>query len=320
LVELLVVIAIIGILVALLLPAVQAAREAARRMQCTNNLKQLGLASHTYHDTYKTLPIGGLCIRRVGQCNNDRIERPGRNCGGAAANWIVLCLPFLERQDLEKDYAKQLRQNANCVLDECNEADSYARQRPTFTQCPSNPVNRTSNLRVRSIEGLARGNYAACFGAGNMRESHRNSAVQGVASGGAYGPMVEVNLSAITDGTSATIALSEVRYSTSRLGGTNNPDSRGFWAYYGMGSSSFSTQFTPNSKRQDEIDRCQDQAMAPCRNRNNWRAIAGARSYHPGGVMTGLADASTRFFSDTIDARVYFALGTRAGREPVDLP
>jgi len=319
LVELLVVIAIIGILVALLLPAVQAAREAARRMQCTNNLKQLGLASHNYHDTYKVLPTGGLCTLRRGQCNAARIERPGQQCNGHAGNWLVLELPFLEQAAMYEDYKKQYRQNPSCALDECNEANSYARQIVPFARCPSNPASRINNLTIRSIEAMSRGNYAACFGSGNMRQSARNQNVGGVPSGGAYGPQVEINLAAILDGTSNTVALSEVRYTTSTAGGTN-ADSRGVWAYYGMGSSSFSTGYTPNSRTRDWIDRCRDQVMAPCGNRNSATAIAGARSYHPGGVVAGIADASTRFIPETVDARVWRALGTRGGGESVQLP
>ena len=92
LVELLVVIAIIGILVALLLPAVQAAREAARKMQCSNHLKQLALACHTYHDTYKTLPAGYL-------------EKP--NYGAPLNNvnlwgWGALVLPYMEQEELKR--------------------------------------------------------------------------------------------------------------------------------------------------------------------------------------------------------------------------
>ena len=321
LVELLVVIAIIGILVALLLPAVQAAREAARRMQCTNNLKQLGLAAHNYHDTYKTLPVGGLCtVRRAGsQCSTARIESPGRQCGGHASNWIVSCFPFLEQNALFEDYKKQHRQNGLCALDESNEADSYARQILPFARCPSNPPSKINNITIRSIEAMSRGNYAACFGSGTMRQSYRNQNVAGVPSGGAYGPNVEITMASIIDGTSNTIAMSEVRYTTSTQGGTN-ADSRGVWAYYGMGSSSFSTGFTPNSRRRDEISRCRDTVMAPCFNRNSATQIAGARSYHPGGVVAGIADASTRFIPDTVDARIWLGLGTRNGGESVQLP
>ena len=89
LVELLVVITIIGILIALLLPAVQAAREAARRMSCSNNLKQLGLSLHNYHDTYKVFPQG---------------SRPGGRNGGRGASWYVRVLPYVEQTALAKKW------------------------------------------------------------------------------------------------------------------------------------------------------------------------------------------------------------------------
>lgn len=95
LVELLVVIAIIGILVGLLLPAVQAAREAARRMQCQNNLKQMGLALHNYHDTYNSFP-GGTTIN--GPC-----------CGTPAQmTWAIAILPFIEQSSIYNQYDSRL--------------------------------------------------------------------------------------------------------------------------------------------------------------------------------------------------------------------
>ena len=96
LVELLVVIAIIGILVALLLPAVQAAREAARRMSCGNNLKQLGLSLHNYHDTYKTLPPGGTSVH-------------GRGLGQWGMSWYAFILPFIEQQNMANTVRHDIR-------------------------------------------------------------------------------------------------------------------------------------------------------------------------------------------------------------------
>ncbi|MEX0818470.1 MAG: DUF1559 domain-containing protein, partial [Pirellulaceae bacterium] len=100
LVELLVVIAIIGILVALLLPAVQAAREAARRMQCSNNLKQLGLALHNYHDTLKTFPPGYVS-NRPGVEGSSSWCRSG---GVQGAPWTALILPYMEQQNLHDQF------------------------------------------------------------------------------------------------------------------------------------------------------------------------------------------------------------------------
>lgn len=94
LVELLVVIAIIGILVALLLPAIQAAREAARRTQCVNNMKQIGIALHNYHDTYRILPYGSFNLREVWPSNG--------------TNWRALILPFMEQSAIHSQLTSPL--------------------------------------------------------------------------------------------------------------------------------------------------------------------------------------------------------------------
>ena len=303
LVELLVVIAIIGVLVALLLPAVQSAREAARRTSCGNNVRQLLLASHNYHDTFKQLPTGAINTHP-----NTSWDDPTVQCDGGAANWLVLIMPQLERQELYEDYRKQYSDNWECALDECNELDSYARSWLTVANCPSNPPNKTGDLVIEDMEWMARGTYAACFGAGNLNQSWSNINLQG-----AYSVNLRVNFSDITDGTSNTVALSEVKAS---IGMT---DSRGIWAMPAMGSSIFSVGRGPNSPVGDLTPACNDLKAGACAApvTTDGTQIAAARSHHPGGVVVGLADASTRYVGNTVSLTLWTALGTKAGGEVI---
>jgi len=146
LVELLVVIAIIGVLVALLLPAVQSAREAARRAQCLNHLKQIGLALHNYESTHKILPPS------IQFWNGD----DSRTSDNMRANWIIMVLPFMEQQPLYDKF------DFNVTISHSNNSD----ERGTFIKsllCPSDPYNRKKFKGTTSGEGdnWARGNYAA---------------------------------------------------------------------------------------------------------------------------------------------------------------
>ncbi|MFV1968169.1 MAG: DUF1559 domain-containing protein, partial [Pirellulaceae bacterium] len=135
LVELLVVIAIIGILVSLLLPAVQAAREAARRMQCKNNVKQIGLAMHNYHDSYKTFPSGYITKT---PCDAVGFSWPACILGeDGIYGWAALFLPFVEQAPLA-----DLLAVGSVTLDQslANATTRQALQTPLSSfQCPSSP-------------------------------------------------------------------------------------------------------------------------------------------------------------------------------------
>ena len=169
LVELLVVIAIIGILVGLLLPAVQAAREAARRMSCSNNFKQIGLAVHNYHSTYKRLPTNqsGTWTASNRDCNSNRVLH----------SWLVGLTPFVEQQALWEMISNPSTQTTDgttpCAdggiwpalgpdVDRLNYVP-YATEVPTF-RCPSDPET--------SPAGGGRNNYAACIGDAIDRVDH----------------------------------------------------------------------------------------------------------------------------------------------------
>src|SRR5688572_14869233 len=146
LVELLVVIAIIGVLVALLLPAVQAAREAARRMQCSNNLKQIGIALHNYHDVFQSLPFGA----RARYCNTSNTNPQNQSWG---PSWFVGILSFAEQKPLY-----DLIEQASVIpLNMTDVTPSGARvpfaannQKISWMLCPSSPLPQTEILRGNS--------------------------------------------------------------------------------------------------------------------------------------------------------------------------
>ena len=334
LVELLVVIAIIGTLVGLLLPAIQAAREAARRSQCVNNLKQAGLAVMNYESARKSLPKG------------DWRQRTATTGIDSLGTWVTQTMPFLENgalysaMDFSKPYYEQgfvgpeMTPTHHVVL-------------PTHV-CPSN-----GEVGIVSWNnGLygARGNYSANAGFTDPEEGcgiwlddinwqqvgKDGRGFPGCTSGqlvsnpipGAARPEVRSALSGFgpfminrgielreaTDGTSNTIALSEIRT-------VEGDDTRG--ALHWGGGVMYLHSLTPNSpgivmELKDRTRLCEDVPEAPCLNSDSgwqgWhRSIA--RSAHSGGVNASMLDSSVRFVSDGVDLLVWRAASTFNGGE-----
>ena len=213
LVELLVVIAIIGILVALLLPAVQAARESARRTQCTNNLKQLALACHNFHDTYQILPHG----RKY-----DRWD---------SYTWSEYILPYIEQQVTADNYftlgstgfVTSYPGPNGPIGDDQRLRDARHAKIKAFL-CPSNGSEMTNELQTASF-GLVKGNYRGCTSSGDMYGSQPSGLAVGPWGIGVFGvvPNQSIdpvpaagfvrhlgnNMATILDGTSNTAMLSE---------------------------------------------------------------------------------------------------------------
>ncbi len=185
LVELLVVIAVIGILVALLLPAVQAAREAARRIECSNHLKQIGLGLHNYHDIHRQLPAGWVA--------NPRTEEPGWG-------WAAQLLPFLEQSGLDDGINDRLP-----VGDPANQA---ARQTAlSFYRCPSDAksdryVTLVDESTGASMFDVARANYVGVFGTEEIEATP-------LAGDGAFFQNSRIRFASITDGLSNTVLVGE---------------------------------------------------------------------------------------------------------------
>ncbi len=292
LVELLVVIAIIGILIALLLPAVQAAREAARRSQCNNNLKQLGLGFHNYHDVYNTLMVGAYSC-----------------CWGT---WKVSMLPYIEQKALFDKYYM-------VKFDPPDTTGEYryggSRNTPVTTtripgfECPSDRPHAP-------IGSIWSHNYAVNYG----NTTYSQATFNGVTFLGAPFRTVWGNgdttgsfkFAGIYDGLSNTMLAAEV------LVGSGT-DLRGF-SWWGD-ACGFETYQGPNSAIPDRIytaGYCVDMPTQnlPCAVTDGSNpTMFGSRSRHPGGVQTVLGDGAARFISETIDINTWRALSTTRGSE-----
>lgn len=217
LVELLVVIAIIGVLVSLLLPAVQAAREAARRIKCANNLKQIGLAVQTYHDALNVFPASGIV---------DTSTPKYRPRSGKMFSWLVLTLPFSEQTALHSqiDFGKPALDQSDAVL----------RSQPAYLLCPSDGAKGRyfQNEELTGNRALAKGNYAAFVSPYHIDDQARFP--------GALTSHVPHSAQHIAiDGTSNTLLAGEV------LTRDHPSDQRGTWILPWSGSSQISVDIHP---------------------------------------------------------------------------
>lgn len=299
LVELLVVIAIIGVLVALLLPAVQAAREASRRTSCINKLRQWGLAMHNHHDSLGHLPQGN-------QNNPRRV-------------WVVLVWPYVEAGNMQAkfDQTKHFYEAPNTVTSTTQ--GIYAQPNPLY-YCAS---DRPNAIWKGDVYYRARGNYVINWG---------NQAVPYLASDPAQDPgrgtapfgyedyisgsmPKKVRLSNITDGTSNTLLMSEVIMA----GNDSDFDIRGDFLNDDRPCTQFMTINTPNAGT-DVSPYCNGTTYPknpPCTTTGSGNAYKAARSRHPGGVNALIADGSTRLVTNNITLTSWRSMGTMDGGEVI---
>lgn len=319
LVELLVVIAIIGILVALLLPAIQSAREAARRSQCVNNLKNIALALHNYHDSYKEFPP--LMRTKSSTVGTDARLGP---------NWAILILPYLEEQALFDRF--ELNDPNNRISDGAGPDDPGEwEERGTeldVMRCPTdagNTVKFSGSVTTRGSGGVtsgdgnwARGNYALNgiqFWPSNWQQLDANGdrfdddwnvGVSTIGRG--------LRIAQITDGTTHTLMLGELR------AGLVAEDRRGVWAMGMCGSSYHCRHATngpsaPNDCAGIDDDILMDGSVKSSNNshfasecmRIGYNLQSGqsvVRSSHVGGVNAAMADASVQFITDFVQSGV----------------
>ncbi len=288
LIELLVVIAIIGILVALILPAVQQAREAARRTQCRNNLKQIGLALHNYHDSFLMFPPGYIAVG-----NGPHPAHDGTN----GAGWATMILPQLEQGNLYDLFNSNLS-----IADPAN--DEFRQQPLAVFRCPSDRQPDLWDIKHEDGSGtvLARlpiANYVGSFGKEEVSGCENAPGTPPVRSSGqcvGSGPLYHnssVPLRQFSDGTNHTLLVGERR--------TNKTEG---WlsTWVGMvpeGRDAFvrvlgSVDHLPNDPASHFDD---------------------FSSHHTGGAHFLLGDGHVQYISDSMDLSIYQALGTISGSE-----
>ena len=326
LIELLVVIAIIGILVAILLPAVQQAREAARQSLCRNNLKQIGIALHGYDEAHQILPPG-VIVRLKTDNTQDLPSRsagyldPNRNWG---PNWLVFLLPYVDQAAL---YAK-LDDGAAMSDRAGNNALVRSAVVPVYL-CPSDSQTSTplNNYNLYDASGAAgtpgrpwaRGNFGANLGReriGLFRQYASDEANRRGAMGFGSG----ARMRDFSDGTSSTVAVWEVR------AGIGEKDPRGTWALGRYGASlvggcdnlSDCSGINARGEYTDDVDDCTN---APFYGMGCSFDVgdgqAAPRSLHVGGAHALLGDGAVKLISETFDFNIHRAINSVAGAEKV---
>lgn len=323
LVELLVVIAIIGILVGLLLPAVQAAREAARRMQCTNNLKQMGLALHNYESANKRFPSGAMWHWDAYQSN---VGPDGRYSGvrDGRGSMLFYMLPYMEQNALYEMFdpawplddarfpanvnngmflrgarvpsmicPSDVNEPINPGRDQSQPSNYQGISGPTadISENPAVPCPLLSTLRQYSLAGTNSANPAGLF----TRE------------GWAYQP----KLSHMTDGTSNTLMMGEVRADSSghvQVGWSHSNK----WGIFTQVPINFDTKYR-------DIASATAAGKDGCNVYSNWNTEVGVKSRHTGGANVVLGDGSVHFLSQSIDMVMYNRLGAKADGLPVTI-
>jgi prepilin-type N-terminal cleavage/methylation domain-containing protein/prepilin-type processing-associated H-X9-DG protein len=338
-IELLVVIGIIGVVIAMLVPAVQKVREAANRMKCANNLKHLGLACHMYHDAYRIFPPGSKTIPPSPPVNNWR---------GDKGSWLVLTLPYMEQEVLYRQIPKPDVPMYDSIRNSPMGGAVQTRLKLPYGRCPSDEYDANAPLS----------NYVGSMGPQCLNSncnytpfekycSPKNSGLGdwGYTAGALYGDgatskaqlrgifyriaKFTFSIGDVPDGLSNTLIIGEGLPNENayliRAGDFAYPG--GNWAFANGGNNINSTIVPINYKiipntfcHLNQYGQPVTQKDDPTRATDNWGIIFGFKSRHPGGTNFVFADGSVHFIQENIDMKTYQLLGCRNDGLPVEVP
>ncbi|QDT97226.1 DUF1559 domain-containing protein [Gimesia aquarii] len=311
LIELLVVIAIIAILIALLLPAVQQAREAARRSTCKNNMKQIALGLHNYHETHGVFPPGAIATTTTSTAYDVWGEAGNTTSIGLhGTSWVLQVLPFVDQSAVYNQWNFGTNVLGNRAIAETNLPVFYCPTRRSKVRKIDDRIMLGENPSAGTpTNRFTKGgcDYGTCIGGGNgwadgdfFHLTHRTDSLIGTFGGGSNGflGMFSVNsdtsIRDVDDGTSNTIMTGELQ----KLHGTTAPQaSQDAWAAGGV-ATMFDTGISGGTAGGFN---------------NNFYQSAG--SDHEGGAHFGFGDGSVRFLSENMSSQVYLELGTADGKE-----
>jgi len=308
LVELLVVIAIIGVLVALLLPAVQTAREAARRMQCSNHVRQLCLALQNYHDVNSAFPPGAL----KGNC-------------GYKMGWVVRVFPYMEQGTRYESISPVLMTATPWRFDTSPHFGTdpkYTTTVPTLV-CPSTELKKSNhyiNATLPWISDQSPLHYRGVAGAFNVEPVVGNWSAHSVyTTSGIFIPVIATRIAEIQDGTSNTLIVGEYSSAAGLPSGLGKPSTAwGAIQPWTWGHYQYTTCFGDDNAGWLMIDH--KMVQYPINYKGSFLTNnAPFRSNHPNSALFGMADGSVQILSQTMSMNVYYGLATKNGGENAPL-